>query len=1843
MSISYFNCRGRLLKMNQPKMALAVIAFMILTGAVHAQTLIDLGATAPTPGINDAAQLSASGNVTAPDGLNYYTDNQVGHGAGEPGQTFTTGNNSAGYVLTSMTLKTGGLGSSTYSGIGTAQPYYLHLYSVSGSTATLLQTYTSANFTFSDGDWLKWSGLSVALAANSTYAYSFGKASSITGWEPMAVAANNLYAGGEIGLISPVTGAITLGSSHGFDAVFDAGLISATQPNINQLAVSPTNNVFAGTPVTFAATVSGASPLYFQWQFNNGGGYANLAGANTNTLVLNTALTNTGSYQLVLTNSYGAVTSAPVALTVTAAIISQVTVSPANNVFAGTPVTFAASVSGASPLYLQWQFNNGGGYASLAGANTNTLAFSAAVTNSGSYQLVLTNSYGAVTSTPVTLSVTLDTNPPVALRGFNLGTTNMEVDFSKALDAASATSVVNYVFSNGLAITGASLAANGTTVILTTAPLVYGSNYTLVINGIRDQAVPPNAIAPNTLVNFTASPRGRILLDTGWRFQLGDPVDVTTNVTYYPEIPDLAKLDSTEVTGTSSETYFETNRVDIFATHAGENVSFVQTNYNDSTWRLLNLPHDWVVELPFNAGADTGHGFKPVGNSSFGANNFGWYRRTFTLPASYAGQKLFLEFDGVYRNCLVWLNGHILGRNVSGYEGFYFDATQYANPGGTNVLVVRVDASRFEGWFYEGAGIYRHVWLTTENPVHVAEWGTYVATTSLVGSNATITIQTEVTNQSGVVTASGNLTSTIFDAGNNPVATVTSAVSVPAGQDLVVTQTVSLTANLWSLQTPYLYNLVTTVSNQNAVADIYNTPFGVRTVSIDATNGVFINGQHVWIQGMCNHQDMAGVGSALPDRLQYFRIERLKQMGVNAYRSSHNTPTAELLNACDQLGMLVLDENRRLGTNAEPLGELSRQIRRDRNHPSVFMWSLANEEPLQGTTTGAAIIQVMQNLVHSLDSTRLCTAALNSWGAGFSSVLDVNGFNYQLGQQDTFHTGNPAWPIIGTETSSQITDRGIYTNDTANGYVWGYDLNPVSWGETAEAWWQYYSARPWSSGGFSWTGFDYRGEPTPYGWPCINSHFGTLDMCGFPKDNFYYYQANWTLKPVLHVFPHWNWTTPGQPINVWAFGNCQAVELFTNGVSLGRQALNVQGHVEWDNVAYTAGTLQAIGYNNGVAVITNSVVTTGAPAAIALIPDRRTILADGKDVSVVTVAVLDAQGNLVPTAANEINFSISAGAAVLGVGNGDPSSHEADKASQRAVFNGLAQVIVQSINQPGTITLTAASTGLTPTNIILTEAATLPPPAAPTGVAAVAGNAQVTVSWDIVPGAITYNLWRATTHNGPYTLVAGNIGGVNLGFTDNRVANLTTYYYVVTANGNGTSVNSAEVSATPAAIVTGLTAIAGSGQIILNWNGSPGVSYNVKRSTVTGGPYTTLAASVANTNYTDSSVATCQTYFYVVTVTNAGNESLPSAEAGASLPGGAPPAPWLNQDIGSVGSAGSATYCNGQFTVSGSGADIWGTNDACQFVYVYVPISTNCDIRARVVSVQNTSGNAKAAVMIRETLTAGSRQALADVEPTAGIEFLWRTNTGFNTTSATVAGQTAPNWVRLTRTNNTFRAYWSPDGNAWTQIGAPTNINMAVSAYAGLAVCAHNNTVLNTSVLDNVSASFLAANTAPTLAPIANQTVNVGQTVALNASATDTQTLTFSLLSAPASATLTQLNNTNAAFNWRPKVTDANTTNPVTLKVADPSSLSATQSFWIVVNPLTLPIATSFTLNNGQFGFQVGGQVGPDYAVEVSTDLVNWSTLFMTNPPLMPFSWVDTNAAALPAQFYRIQVGPPLP
>ncbi|MGH9455315.1 MAG: beta-galactosidase GalA, partial [Terriglobia bacterium] len=638
--------------------------------------------------------------------------------------------------------------------------------------------------------------------------------------------------------------------------------------------------------------------------------------------------------------------------------------------------------------------------------------------------------------------------------------------------------------------------------------------------------------------------------------------------------------------------------------------------------------------------------------------SIGWYRRVFDIPQSDVGKRLSIEFDGVFRDSMVALNGNFLGGNLSGYAPFRYDITDHANYGGKNVLVVRVDATEYEGWFYEGAGIYRHVWLVKTGPVHVPQWGTFV-TSKVEGGAATLTISTEVSNEAGG-DAACQVVSTVLDGAGRVVATDRSAaVPIPGWKRRATQQQINLARPaLWSIEEPNLYSLVTTIEVAGAVVDRYETPFGVRTILFDPDKGFLLNGKPVKIKGTCNHQDHAGVGSALPDRLQYYRIARLKEMGSNGYRTSHNPPTPELLDACDRLGMVVLDETRMFSSVPEALSQLSRLVRRDRNHPSVVFWSTGNEEPEQSTERGARMCATMKRLAWRLDPTRSITQAMNDgWGQGISAVLDVQGFNYHHAPQiDAFHQKFPKQPTTGTEVGSTVSTRGIYVNDKEKGYVSAYDVNYPPWATTAEEWWQTYDRRQFLSGGFVWTGFDYRGEPTPYGWPCINSHFGLMDTCGFPKDNYYYYQAWWSGKPVLHLFPHWNWAgKEGQEIEVWCHSNLESVELLLNGKSLGSQKMNRDSHLAW-KVKYAPGVLEARGYRGGELALTDKRQTTGEPAKIVLRPDREEIAADGEDVSVIEVHVVDAQGRLVPVAENEITFQISGNGKIIGVGNGNPTS-----------------------------------------------------------------------------------------------------------------------------------------------------------------------------------------------------------------------------------------------------------------------------------------------------------------------------------------------------------------------------------------------------------------------------------------------------------------------------------------------------------------------------------------------------------------------------------------------------------
>jgi len=726
--------------------------------------------------------------------------------------------------------------------------------------------------------------------------------------------------------------------------------------------------------------------------------------------------------------------------------------------------------------------------------------------------------------------------------------------------------------------------------------------------------------------------RERLLMDSGWSFHLGNS---------WGSGQSLQK--------------------------AGAGIGPASVSQSVASWRRVDLPHDWAIELPFDPTADGSHGFRAVGQA-FPQNSTGWYRRSFELPAADAGMRLWIEFDGVYRDCTVFVNGWFVAHNESGYSGFRCDITDVANCGGKNVVAVRVDASQPEGWFYEGAGIYRHVWLVKTAPLAVAPDGVFVYSRfkdNVPAGPDEVQVGARLLN-SRSAPADATVTWEILSPNGGQVATATRSGRVDARATLDLEQQAEVRLpQLWSPETPVLYTLITTVASGGRTVDRVETPFGIRTVGFDPDRGFLLNGKPYALNGTSNHQDHAGVGSALPDGLQYFRIARLKEMGCNAYRTAHNPPTPELLDACDRLGMLVMDENRLIGSDSEHLHRLERQVRRDRNHPSVAIWSMGNEEfGTEKTPAGGRVVATMQALTKRLDPSRPVTfnADLGYVYPGIDEVIEVRGWSYHVGpDMDAYHREHPRQPNVGSEQGSTVGTRGIYANDAVRGYVSAYDDFAPEWAQTAETWVSFFATRPWLSGGFVWTGFDYRGEPTPYGWPCINSHFGIMDTCGFPKDNYWYYQSWWSSRPVLHLMPHWNWPgREGQPIDVRALSNCDEVELFLNGASLGRQAMKPQAMLKW-MVPYAPGVVSARGFRAGRVVAEARVETTGAPAAVRLAPDRAAIDADGEDVAVVTVSVTDAQGRVMPVAGNEVAFELEGPGRILGVGNGDPSCHEPDK------------------------------------------------------------------------------------------------------------------------------------------------------------------------------------------------------------------------------------------------------------------------------------------------------------------------------------------------------------------------------------------------------------------------------------------------------------------------------------------------------------------------------------------------------------------------------------------------------
>lgn len=761
-----------------------------------------------------------------------------------------------------------------------------------------------------------------------------------------------------------------------------------------------------------------------------------------------------------------------------------------------------------------------------------------------------------------------------------------------------------------------------------------------------------------------------------------------------------------------------------WAFNLGDVAKAQQNDFDDSKWRRLDLPHDWSVEGEFNKDNPA----TPEGGALPGG--IGWYRKVFTLPEADKNKIIYINFDGVYQRSDVWINGHHLGFRPNGYISFQYNLTPYLNYGQQkNVIAVKVDNSvQPNSRWYSGSGIYRNVWLVTVNKVAVNHWGTFVTTPQVTNKQATVNIKTSVKNLTGKPQQVNIVTSIYNSSGLLITNAVLSNVALQdtlatVNQDLVVKSPV-----LWSVDKPYLYKVYTKIESEGQVLDTYETPLGIRYYNFDADKGFLLNGKHLKILGVCDHHDLGSLGAAINTRALERQLEILKAMGCNAIRTSHNPPAPELLNLADKMGFIVMDEafdcwekgkveyDYHLFFKEWHKRDLEDQILRDRNHPSVMMWSIGNEIPQQADTSGARIALDLAHIVHSLDTTRPITAANNHPDTHNqiikSGAVDLIGYNYHLDEYATFHERYPGKAFIGSETTSALETRGVYDmpsdsirrwpNDQSAGEkmnddftVSAYDNVSAPWGSTHEETWKVIKKYDFLSGMFIWTGFDYLGEPTPYTWPARSSYFGVVDLAGFPKDVYYMYQSEWTNTPVLHLLPHWNWQ-PGKTVDVWAYyNNADNVELLLNGKSLGvRSKKGDDLHVMW-RVKYEPGTLKAISRNKkGQVILTSEVKTAGAPSKIELVADRKVINADGEDLSFVTVRILDKDGNVVPDAANIVNFKIEGNAVLAGVDNGDPVNHDSFKANWRKAFHGMALAIVKAGQKTGYVTLTASANGL---------------------------------------------------------------------------------------------------------------------------------------------------------------------------------------------------------------------------------------------------------------------------------------------------------------------------------------------------------------------------------------------------------------------------------------------------------------------------------------------------------------------------------------------------------------------
>ncbi|MGD0498317.1 MAG: beta-galactosidase GalB [Bryobacteraceae bacterium] len=795
-------------------------------------------------------------------------------------------------------------------------------------------------------------------------------------------------------------------------------------------------------------------------------------------------------------------------------------------------------------------------------------------------------------------------------------------------------------------------------------------------------------------------------------------------------LPALALLAVLSVAGADRRVSFDDN----WKFFKGDAAGAEQPAFDDHAWRSLNLPHDWAIEGPFDVKFGPNTGGLPVAGT-------GWYRKHFTVPASGRGQYYSIDFDGAMSNSTVWLNGHEVGGRPYGYSSFELDLTPYLKFGEDNVIAVRLMPEEQASRWYPGAGIYRNVWLITTGRYHVDHWGTYVITPQVTDASATVQIKSEIRNREPQ-NMRVKVEIAILDASGKGVARSTSDLTVAANGTAIASAVLKVAhPHRWDIDHTYLYQAVTTVKSGVATTDRYVQPFGIRTIEFSRDKGFLLNGRVLKLNGVCDHHDLGALGAAVNTRAIERQLEILHGMGANAIRTSHNPPAPELLDAADRLGFLIMDEafdmwrdpkvKNGAGKYFDQWGERDMRdlVRRDRNHPSVILWSIGNEVREQNQPGGADIAKMLTGFAHAEDPTRPTTAAFNSWQEaiknGLTAAVDVPGFNYQPMHYEQIQKEHPSWVIFGSETASCVSSRGDYELPITaaaprlpSHQVSSYDTEAPPWAYCQDVEFDAQDRLPNVLGEFVWTGFDYLGEPTPYGrsqdWPVRSSYFGIIDLAGFPKSRYYLYKSHWTKDSVVHILPHWNWAgKEGQTIPIMVYTNADEVELFVNGKSMGRKKLGVDTVVlpvgrnvnqqqqftskyrlEWE-APYAPGSLRAVAYQGGKQVAVDEVRTAGPPARLRLTPDRAKITADGKDLSFITVGVEDKDGNLCPLADNLVHFQVTGAGRREAVDNGNAATVEPFQADERKAFNGLALLIVRSqTDHPGRIHVTATSEGL---------------------------------------------------------------------------------------------------------------------------------------------------------------------------------------------------------------------------------------------------------------------------------------------------------------------------------------------------------------------------------------------------------------------------------------------------------------------------------------------------------------------------------------------------------------------